>query len=128
MTDASGNSTTRDLPFSVVDATPPTIQSVSASPCVLSPPNHQLVPVTLTVVASDPCDPAPVSKITSVTCNETVADGDVQITGNLTVTLAASRNPSGGGRVYTITVECRDASGNASTACATVTVPKGNGK
>ncbi len=126
-TDASGNTSTRAVSCSVVGSSPPAIQSLTASPSVLSPPNHQLVPVSLTVVAFDAADPAPVSKITSVTCNETVAAGDVQITGNLTVTLAASRAPSGNGRVYTITVECRDAAGNIATSSTTVSVPKSKG-
>jgi hypothetical protein len=128
VTDASGNSSSATIPFSVVDTTAPVIHSLSASPNVFSSPNHQLVPVTISVAASDNCDPAPVSKIISITCNESTAPGDIQITGNLSVTLAATRNPAGNGRVYTITVQCTDASGNASTASVTVTVLKGNGK
>jgi hypothetical protein len=102
------------------------IQSITANPNILSPPNHQLVPVTVSVVAVDNCDPSAVSKIICVTANEPFQPGDVQITGNLTVNLAASRNPSGNGRLYTITVQCTDASGNSSTGTVTVAVPQGN--
>jgi probable HAF family extracellular repeat protein len=128
VSDAAGNSANANVLLKVLDSAPPSIQSVTASPNVLSPPNHQMVPVNLTVVASDDCDIAPVSKIISVTCNESSAPADLQLTGNLTLNLAASRNPGGPGRIYAVTVECRDASGNASTRSVTVTVPKGNGK
>ena len=103
------------------------ISSITASPNVLTPPNHQIVPVTLTVAASDTCDAAPVNEITSVVCNEPVAAGDIQVTGALTVNLAASKNSTGSQRVYTITVRSTDNSGNSSTATVTVTVPKSNG-
>ncbi len=128
VSDASGNNSSADVSFKVVDTTAPVIHSLTATPNVLSPPNHQLVPITISVTATDTCDPAPVSKIISITCNESSAPGDARITGNLTATLAATRNPTGSGRVYTITVGCTDASGNASTASVTVSVPKGNGR
>jgi probable HAF family extracellular repeat protein len=124
VTDAAGNFTTTTVVFVVADTTAPTIQSVSSNPNVLSPPNHQLVPITVSVVATDNCDPSPVSQIISVTANETVDPGDITITGNLTVTLAASKNSMGNSRIYTITVRTTDASGNSSTATTTVTVPK----
>ncbi|TAL05646.1 MAG: HYR domain-containing protein [Verrucomicrobia bacterium] len=125
--DAAGNSTSTNVTLTVVDSTAPVVTTVSASPDTLSPPNHQIVPVTVSVVASDNCDPSPVSEITSVTCSEPVAAGDIQITGALTVNLAASKSSSGAARVYTITVRCTDASGNSSTGTVNVTVPKSNG-
>jgi hypothetical protein len=107
----------------VVDTTAPVITSISASPNVLSPPNQKLRLVTVSVSASDACDPHPVSKIISVTSNEANnGPDDVQITGNLTVKLKAESN--GKGRIYTITVQCKDASGNASTKTTTVKVNK----
>jgi hypothetical protein len=122
--DASGNSTTRDIALTITDLTAPTITSVQASPNVLSPPNNQLVPITVTVTATDDCDTMPVSQIISITACETVAANDIQITGALTVKLAASKNSPGIERVYTITVRCTDASGNSSTGSVDVTVPK----
>jgi endo-1,4-beta-xylanase len=101
---------------------------VSVSPNVLSPPNNKLVPVTVSAVVSDNCDSAPVTKIVSITCNESTSPGDIQITGNLTALLAATKPSSSGNRLYTITVQSTDASGNSSSAQLTVTVPKtGNG-
>ncbi len=119
-----------DATVTVIDQEPPVINNLAANPNVLWPPNHKMRPVTVTADASDNCDPDPVCKITSVSSNEPVngtGDGDTspdwEITGDLTVNLRAERSGTGSGRVYTITVECADASGNSATAEATVTVP-----
>jgi hypothetical protein len=112
------------------DRTPPTIQSLTASPDVIRPPNHRLVPVTLTASVSDAVDPAPVTRIVSVASSEAVSGlgsddlaPDWEITGAMTVNLRAERYAATG-RVYSITVESRDASGNASRRTVTVTVPR----
>lgn len=79
-TDASGNSSTATTTVTVVDTTPPVIQSATPNPVVLWPPNHKMVPVTVTVSASDICDAAPTCRIVSVTSNEPVnglGDGDM---------------------------------------------------
>jgi probable HAF family extracellular repeat protein len=123
--DASGNVSTRQLLLNLVDTTAPVISSVTASPNVISPPNHQMVPVTVSVSATDNCD-APVNKIVSITCNESISPEEARITGNLTASLAASRNSSGTGRIYTLTVRSSDSCGNSSTRTVTVTVPKGS--
>ena len=54
--------------------------------------------------------------------------GDIVLTGPMTLNLRAERSGSGTGRIYTITVEARDAAGNASTKTVTVSVPKSQGK
>jgi hypothetical protein len=125
VTDAAGNSSTATVPFQVV-AAPPVIQSVTATPSTLNPPNGKLVPVTVSVDASDNCDPAPVSKIISITSNYPTSPGAMQITGPLTALLAANKGPSGNALVYTLTVQCTDASGNSSTATVNVTVSHNN--
>jgi len=117
------------------DILPPVIDSLSATPNVLWPPNHKMVPVAVSVTATDLCDPAPVSKIVGVTCNEP-ADGpgagntqtDWEITGDLTVLLRAERSGSQADRVYTLTVQCTDTSGNSATATVNVTVPHDQAK
>jgi predicted outer membrane repeat protein len=109
----------------VRDTRPPTITSIGASPNVFSPPNHKMMPVTISVSATDICDPAPTSKIIAVTSNEP-GPGQFEITGSLTLNIRSERNGGGDGRVYTITVQASDASGNATTKNVLVTVPKGN--
>jgi hypothetical protein len=111
----------------VVDTTAPTLGAVQATPPVLEPPNHKMVPVTVAVEATDSCDPTPVS---SNEAENGTGDGDTspdwEITGPLTANLRAERAGSGNGRVYTLTVACVDATGNAAQGTTTVTVPKGN--
>ena len=103
------------------DTTAPVISAISASPNTLKPASGKMVAVKVSVSASDNLDPAPISKITAVTCNQT-ATSDWQITGDLSLNLRAKKT-GGAKRIYTITVTTTDASGNAATATTTVTVP-----
>jgi predicted outer membrane repeat protein len=109
----------------VVDTTPPVITQIAASPNILSPPNHKMVPVVISVSTTDICDPNPKSRIISVTSNEPGL-GQYEITGDFTLNVQSDRNGGGNGRIYTIVVEARDASGNATAKSVSVTVPKGN--
>jgi uncharacterized repeat protein (TIGR01451 family) len=113
-----------------VDTTPPTIESATSDNSKLWPPNHKMIPVTLEVVAVDSCTAAPRCSITSVVSNEAVlgkgsgkTSPDWLITGDLTVSLRAERAGKGSGRIYTVTVECTDASSNISRETASVNVP-----
>jgi hypothetical protein len=126
VTDALGLFSDSFVTITITDATAPVISALSASPNVLRPSNGSMVPVTVTATVSDNADAAPVTKILSVTSTEADPGAqpgdlspDVQITGNLTVSLRAERFSVL--RRYTILVECRDAQNNASTK--TVTVP-----
>lgn len=126
--DLSGNASTGSFHVTVLDTTPPVISLVEPSITNIWPPNHQMVPVTITVVATDNVDPNPVSTIISVTSNhpnDISGDGstspDWVITGPLTVNLRAER-VTNNDRTYTITVKSTDASGNSSTATTVVTV------
>jgi hypothetical protein len=123
--DGESDPVTQSTSVNVVDTTPPTITSLTATPNVLSPPNHKMMPVKISVTASDICDSNPKSKIISVTSNEPGA-GQYEITGDLTLNVQSDRLGTGNGRVYTIVVQAVDASGNAATKSVTVTVPKGN--
>jgi hypothetical protein len=122
--DSASGQFTNACSFEVVvrDCEPPVIHSISATPVMLWPPNHKMQPVTLHVSATDNCHLAR-SRIISVASNEATAAMDWEITGDLTLNLRAERSGRGGGRVYTITIECVDDSGNTSTALAQVTVP-----
>jgi hypothetical protein len=120
----------------VVDTMPPTIVKAGASPNVLWPPNHKWVNVRISATVEDPCDTT-MWKIIKVSSNEP-ANGNGhghgqegvqwQITGDHTLKLLAERLGNGSGRIYTITIQATDASGNVSEPVdVTVTVPHSNG-
>jgi hypothetical protein len=111
VSDGSVTSAPATVTIAVVDTTPPVIDSVSASPNVLSAKKGTLVTVTIVCNAHDNADPAPAGHIVGVACDQTVAPGDVVITGALTVTLKCT-STQGPVRNYYILVGCRDASGN----------------
>jgi hypothetical protein len=128
-TNAAGTNT---CVFTVIvrDIEPPVIASLSATPNVLRPPNHRMAPVSLNVSATDNCGVAS-CKIIDVTSNEPdngLGDGDTardfEITGDLSVKLRAERSGKGHGRIYTITVECKDSAGNATAREVHVMVPR----
>jgi len=126
-TDTHNNTSHGSFTVLVQDTTPPTIVSITASPANLWPPNHNMINVTVTVIATDLVDPAPTSHIVSVSSNEADngnGDGDTSpdwiITGPLTLQLRAERDGGSTARIYTITIATTDFSGN--TAHGTVTV------
>jgi CSLREA domain-containing protein len=125
VSDGKGGSASDEVEVTVADTTPPAIESLTAAPDLLWPPNHTMVPVSISVSASDQCGDA-TCRIVSVASNEPDSDpgDDWEITGALALDLRAERLGSGSGRVYTITVWCGDASDNGSTSTVTVTVPK----
>jgi hypothetical protein len=112
------------------DVTAPVFTTLTASRASIWPANHKMVPITLTATTADDFDPAPTSpRIVSVVSSEAPngkGDGntssDWSITGPLTVDLRAERSGRGAGRVYTITVESVDRSGNVGRGTVTVTV------
>ena len=116
-TDATGNSVTATQTVTVIDNTPPTITTASASPASLWPPNHTMRDVLVNYAAMDNCS----STCTlSVTSNEPVngtGDGDTapdwEIVDAHHVQLRAERAAIGNGRMYTITVTCTDGAGNS---------------
>ncbi len=136
VTDDHGQTDTCDVHVLATDETPPTIRSISVSPGTLWPPNHRMVPVTVSIALSDNCDPEPRATIVLATSGEPEdgtaggggAEPDIEITGDLTLSLRAEREGGGAGRVYTIDVVCADAYGNTVTRTLTVTVPHDQGK
>ncbi|HYH06439.1 MAG TPA: HYR domain-containing protein [Thermoanaerobaculia bacterium] len=131
-TDSFGATAQGEFNVTVGDTTAPHVGSISADLKVLSPANHKLVGVTITVDASDAVDPMPQCTIVNVIANEPIlgpgsgnTDYDWQITGALTVDLRAERSGEGSDRVYTVFVSCVDASDNETVGTTTVTVPKG---
>jgi hypothetical protein len=127
VTDTASNSTSCSTMVEAIDTTAPAIHSIIVDPSVLWPPNGEMQPVEIQAVVTDNCGPA-TWKILRVSSNERdPGEGprelDWRITGEHTLLLRAERLSRGRGRVYTITIEATDASGNYSYGTATVTVP-----
>jgi hypothetical protein len=132
--DDAGNVSMAFTTVTVVDTTAPTIGAATADPGSLWPRNHKLRAVVISVDVTDICDAAVDCQIVSVTSNEPInglGDGNTEpdfiITGDLTVDLRAEASGLGSGRVYTITVQCTDDSGNSATREVNVTVPHDQG-
>jgi hypothetical protein len=128
--DGHAGVSTDEVVIEVVDTRPPEIHAAVVTPAELWPPDHKMRESRVTVEVSDLCDANPTCRIVAVSSNEPVnssGDGntaeDWQIIAPLTVMLRAERAGGGAGRVYTLTVECTDAAGNASRKEARVTVP-----
>jgi hypothetical protein len=131
--DASGNRSSAVVNVTVNDAEPPQL-TLTASPAVLWPPNHKLVPVTITVTATDNVDQAPLIQLVSVTSSEPDSGtengdepGDIQGaalgTDDRSVLLRAERYGNGPGRTYTLTYRATDRAGNVTERQVTVVVP-----
>ena len=105
------------------DTTPPVVHAISATPNMIWPPNKQMVTVEVAVSVSDNSGSPVTSQIIAVSGNELLGQNDVALTGGLTLKLRADRSGSASSRVYTITVRCTDAAGNATDDSVTVTVP-----
>jgi hypothetical protein len=117
-----------DTAIAVVDTTAPVL-SLAVSPTVLYPPNHLLWPIDITTSVSDTCDVAP-----AVTCSASSDESPLMLGSGHTpadivwtdgkLYLRGERSGLGSGRTYTIECTARDATGNARTSTATVTVPR----
>jgi Tol biopolymer transport system component len=137
-TDTSGNTTTDTQQVTVIDTTAPEL-SLSVSPTMLWPPNHKMIPIGLTATASDVGDPNPIVELVIVQSSEgenidtfdpafdvTEVVGkkgnDIQLVDGQ-LFLRAERSGNSDGRVYSITYQATDASGNSTSATVTVEVP-----
>jgi probable HAF family extracellular repeat protein len=107
------------------DTTPPVVSSVTTTPNTIWPPKHQMVDVSVHVVASDDSGETPVCAVLSVASSEpdnAGGDGntesDTQVVGPDSVRVRAERSGPAVNRVYTVTVQCSDGSGNVAAAPA----------
>jgi EGF domain-containing protein/growth factor-like EGF protein len=105
-----------------------------ASPGLLWPPNHQLVPITILDV-TDPNGGTVTITITGVSQDEPVnglGDGDTSPdatgVGTTNAAVRAERAGNGDGRVYHISFSATSTSGGSCTGTATLGVPKSQGK
>ncbi|MBN2555864.1 MAG: ExeM/NucH family extracellular endonuclease, partial [Anaerolineales bacterium] len=112
------------------ESIPPEI-TITLTPDVLWPPNHQYVEVEAAVGAADNVDPAPVITFISVASNEPdngEGDGntvdDIIVVDDFHFLLRAERAGGGSGRIYTVYYAAEDACGNVTLGSATVTVPR----
>jgi hypothetical protein len=109
-----------------LDTTPP-VFTVTLNPSVLRP-SKKLIPIAATVTVKDNYDPAPEIKLESITPSELTEPADIRDaslgTDDRQFMLKAEREGKNkAGRIYTVIYSATDASGNQSTASATVTVP-----
>ncbi|MDB6030822.1 MAG: hypothetical protein JWM16_1160 [Verrucomicrobiales bacterium] len=129
-TDDSGNAASATFPVIVNDLEAPAIRSIKLSDHTLWPADKKLEAIRLKVEATDNCDSHPWCRIVEVTSSEPVSGRkdktapDWVITGPLTLKLRAERSEKGPGRIYTITVQCTDSSGNSSQKQVTVDCPR----
>jgi len=134
VTDGAGHTSTCSFKVTVADTEFPVV-AVSLDPGLLWPPNHQMVPVTAVVTATDNCGPTTCS-LTSVSSNEpdnAAGNGDGNTTDDiqnaaagmldLSFDLRAERAGTGQGRLYTANYACSDLHGNATAQGGTVFVP-----
>jgi hypothetical protein len=132
--DPSGNSSQCLAEVAVRDTTPPQITS-AVTPALLWPPNHRMVDVGASVVATDACS-TPAVILTSVTSSEpddAPGGGDGNTTSDIQgvqpgtasfgFQLRAERDAAGEGRTYKVTYAAIDSSGNQSSTSSIVFVP-----
>ena len=130
--------TTEICTVTVEDEEPPEL-TVELAPSTLWPPNHRMVDVVASAIASDNCG-TPAIVLTSVSSDEpdnAVGTGDGDTINDVQdadfdapdfeFSLRAERSGSGDGRAYTVTYTAVDGSGNESSAQAMVEVPHDQG-
>jgi len=133
--DGHGNFSFQNQLVIVKDTLPPIVFRVVATPNVLWPPNHKMIPIVVSIAVTDNCGGAIASRIIDVTSNEPInglGDGDAapdwEITRPLALNLRAERSGTGTGRIYTIKIESRDHVGLITISTVTVEVPKSQGR
>jgi hypothetical protein len=114
-----------------VDKTPPSV-TCAVTPTALWPPNHKMVPVTVSVTVTDSLSGSAGFTLVSVTSDEGDEGDDIQGfvvgTADTAGQLRSERLGSGDGRTYTLTYEGSDVAGNTSRCSTTVTVPHDLGR
>ncbi len=138
--DGKGCASTDTVIINVVDTTPPII-TVSSTPTVLWPANHKYITLNISKIIISVKDIGTPSisvsdvRIKSVSSDESenaTGDGntlsDIVISSDAkSVNLRSERQGGGNGRVYTINLIVKDASGNIGRVCYEVWVPSNKG-
>ena len=105
------------------DTTAPVISSVVATPGAIWPPNGKMVPVNVSVSATDDVDAAPQCSLNTILSSGGGAS-DAVVTGPFSASVRAEKNGDGSVRAYLLVVACQDAAGNKSGGSAIVVVGK----
>ena len=122
VTDKAGAFDANEVTITVEDTTAPEF-SLTVEPDVLWPANHKMALITPSWEVSDNCDEWPEVTLVSITINEDGAmEDDIQVDDD-GIWLRAERSGTGSGRIYTITYQAVDDSGNVTQKSAAVTVP-----
>jgi hypothetical protein len=137
--DGTNAPVTSDIVVNVVDSTAPTLAPVSSN-SILWPPNGKMVGIVIAANAIDDLGGL-VTLSAAVSSDEAESGlwgGDVgpdwtapainQNAGTISLQFRAERDPSGDGRVYTVTITATDDAGNSSQAPVTILVPHDQGK
>lgn len=130
--DPSGHISRNAAVVTVADTTPPDL-SVQLSPTVLWPANHKMVNIRALVQASDLCGDVAEVKLLSIVSNQPdngIGDGhtsrDIAAkigTLDQNFRLRAERAGPGRDRIYSVTYQATDDSGNSTQASVNVVVP-----
>jgi endo-1,4-beta-xylanase len=128
--DNAGNVEHKHTTTVKIDKTGPTL-TISLDKTTLWPANHQMVPVTATIEATDTESGIDSVVLTSITSNETLQTDDIlNAKYNEPITsptdsfeLRAARLGTGNGRTYTITYTATDKAGNVTTKSVIISVP-----
>ncbi len=118
-----------EVVIKVVDTTTPQFE-LSVSPTMLWPPDHKMYEITPSWKVCDECDESPDVSLVSIVANEgdnTIGDGhtsnDIQIGDDGSIFVRSERSGTSTGRIYTITYQAVDDSGNATIRSAIVSIP-----
>jgi hypothetical protein len=130
--DPSGHIDRDIITVTVADTTPPEL-TVALSPRLLWPANHKLVNIRAAVEASDLCGNVTDLKLLSIVSNQPDNKiGDGNTTGDIVAKigtldrqfkLRAERAGPGRDRIYTVTYQATDDSGNSANVSVDVVVP-----
>ena len=113
--------------IAVNDVEFPVLSNPTANPSTLWPPEHQMIPITVSYTATDNDSVACALTVTSSEPIDGLGDGDTSpdwiIGDDHHLQLRSERSGKGRGRPYTIKVTCADPSGNTVMKTTTVSVP-----
>ena len=128
VTDRAGNSASVNVTVNIDKSAP--LVSCSITPSVIWSPNNKMIPVTATVLVTDPLSGPAGFKLISIASNEPASNyamdfsvGEQDASG----LLRAQRNGNGTGRIYTLNYSGLDKAGNSSACQVKVSVPHDQG-